>query len=251
MSEIPVLLFPIFFGVAFLHSSVGLAGGSSYTAIMAVFGVPIQIIPSISLSLNTLVSSVGGFNFIRYRHFHWQILAPFLVGSIPAVYIGAKIILPTLWFYFVLLITLLLGVVRLLFWRNYTNTIGFSNIQRYTISTVLGAVLGFISGSVGIGGGVYLVPSILLLGFADAKKAAACGIVFIWVNSVIGLLSKWQSNMLELSWILPMLLVVFCGGFAGSLIGAKLWSSRYLENILIFVMSIACLLLTNKIWGLF
>ncbi len=248
MTDTIYFLYPLFFCIAFLHSSVGLAGGSSYTALMAILGFPLQIIPSISLSLNTLVSSIGAFNFIRYRHFDWRILLPFLIGSIPAVYIGAKIILPAIVFYSVLLITLLIGVLRLIFWRDYNSRIHFSVIQRYVISAIVGAILGFISGSVGIGGGIYLVPSILLLGFADAKKAAACGVVFIWINSVIGLFSKWQAEMIDLDWILPMLAVVACGGYLGSFIGANRWSTRYLENALAIVMCIACLLLANKIF---
>lgn len=257
--------------IAFVHSSVGLAGGSSYTAFMAVVGIPTSVIPSISLSLNTLVSSIGAANFVRFRHFNWRIWLPFQLSALPFVYIGAQTRLPTGLFYLLLLITLSLSCLRLA-WQTYGQADEQTNEQTIQqpmnqaaikpkllskrlgilLSVMIGVVLGFLSGSLGIGGGIYLIPCMLLLGIATAKQASAVGVVFILVNSVIGLISKWQHGLMNDTllheWIVPALVAVGIGGLLGSWFGAKIWAENRLKKMLLLVMSIACCLLMRKLY---
>lgn len=245
-------LLPLFFAIAFIHSCSGLAGGSSYTALMAISGVPIQVIPSISLSLNTLVSSLGAFNFIRSHHFKFSLWWPFQLGAVPAVYIGAGVVLPALFFYILLLLTLLFSLLKLLgFAPDYHKQWEWNPLSRCLISLVIGAILGFLSGSIGIGGGIYLIPCILLLGLGSIKEAGSVAIVFILINSVIGLMTKWQMGLVNIDMILPVLITVGLGGGLGSLFGARYFSEKTMKTALIVVLSIASLLLVQKIILLF
>lgn len=253
MSELNAVypyLLPCFFIAAFLHSSIGLAGGSSYTAFMAAFGVPLPLIPGISLSLNSLVSSVGAWNFIRQRHFYISLWWPFQLGALPTVYWGARTELPALWFYSILLFTLILTTIRMGRSSEFSFQIHLDTHERIFISVLIGMVLGFLSGSIGIGGGIYLVPCILLLGIGTAKHAAAVAVVFIWVNSVVGLTTKAGIGALQLAWLWPALLTVTLGGTLGSLCGAKYWPEQRLQRMLLMVLVIASLLLMRKIWML-
>jgi len=150
----------LFFIVAFAYSSVGLGGGSSYTALMAITGVSYLLIPIISLTLNLLVTSVGSFNFIRKKHGRLTLILPFWVGSIPLSYLGGSLKLPREIFYRILLISLVFVALRIYVWENTALKVRFENISKTILSFIAGCVLGFIAGAVGIGGGIYLVPLI-------------------------------------------------------------------------------------------
>jgi hypothetical protein len=114
----PYWLAALFFIISFTHSSVGLGGGSSYTALLAIIGIKTLAIPMISLSLNLFVTSVGSINFIRNKHLKTRLLAPFLLSSIPMAYVGGAIKLPKEIFYWVLLISLFMVAVRIYLWQN-------------------------------------------------------------------------------------------------------------------------------------
>ncbi len=285
MIDFPLLA--LFFVVAVLHSSVGLAGGSSYTAFMAIFGVPLPTIPSISLSLNTLVSSIGSINFYRYRHFEWRLWLPIQLTALPFVYVGSRIQLPAKAFYVVLLVTLLFSLWRMAKMTFATTDASFdgsdtgstpslpqsssskalpsnsklNNVKtigsptslslRLALCTLLGAVLGFLAGSIGIGGGIYLVPSLVLLNLASVRQASAVGVVFILCNSLVGLASKWQLGMVSLSMIMPALMVVGMGGAIGSYLGASRLPTRYVLMALMGVMALASGLLMVKLVQIF
>lgn len=106
----------LFFFIAFIYSSVGLGGGSSYTALMAIFGLNTIAIPMISLSLNLFITSFGSYNFIRNKHDNLKLIIPFLISSIPMAYLGGALELPTDVFYWILLISLVLVAVRIYYW---------------------------------------------------------------------------------------------------------------------------------------
>ncbi len=250
LNELSFYLLPCFFIVAFVHSSVGMAGGSSYTAIMALFGVPLSIIPSISLSLNTLVSSIGSRNFIKNNHFRWQLWLPFQVTALPFVHLGAKTQLPAVIFYLILLITLILSAIRLAFKPNFSANFQFSNRQKLLLSEMIGALLGFLSGSLGIGGGIYLIPCIILLGLGTTKEASSVGVLFILINSLIGLATKWQIGLLDFNIILPALATVGLGGALGSWYGASVWSEQTLNKMLLCILVVAIIMLSKKIFSI-
>lgn len=252
--ELYYLFFVGVFVIAFAHSSVGLGGGSSYTALMAIVGIPTPAIPTLSLSLNTLVSTIGAATFIHFKHFDWRLWLPLQLSALPFVFIGAQVVLPTQLFYGLLLVTLLFSLTRLCI-QHFNPHASFNTTQPQPNShllprLVIGACIGFLSGSLGIGGGIYLIPCLILLGIATTKQAAAIGIVFIFTNSIIGLITKWHYGLIDqtllMDFITPALIAVGVGGFLGAWIGASLWSERTTRLMLIVVMSAACFLLARK-----
>ncbi|MEW6673870.1 MAG: sulfite exporter TauE/SafE family protein [Thermodesulfobacteriota bacterium] len=245
----PYILAILFFIVAFTYSSVGLGGGSSYTALMAIFGIDAVAIPMLSLSLNLFVTSVGSYNFIRNKHGNIRLIAPFLISSIPMSYLGGSFKLPKEMFYWILLISLGFVAIRIYFWQNTTIKLNINQKEKIIISLLSGSVLGLVAGIVGIGGGIYLVPLIIILGLGTEKEAATCGAIFIWLNSFAGILSRLQYNTIDLKAYIPLIVAVIAGGTLGSSMGAVTFSPRTMEKILGIVIIIAIVFLAKKIIG--
>jgi hypothetical protein len=244
----PWLLAGLFFVVAFLYSAIGLGGGSSYTALLAIFGASPVAIPSLSLTLNVVVTSISGFNFIRKGHARAKLIAPFLLSSMPMAWLGGQLALPRLVFYSLLLLSLVIVTVRLYSPNETRWHFHFAPAMAILISLISGAMLGFIAGAVGIGGGIYLVPLILMLDLGTARQAAAVGAIFVWVNSLTGVVSRLEADRLQLEDIIPLLVAVIAGGVLGSSLGAGHFSARRIEQLLGIVLVIASLLLVQKIW---
>jgi len=243
----PYFLAVLFFVVAFAYSSVGLGGGSSYTALMAIFGMNTLAIPMISLSLNLVVTSVGSFNFIRNKHAKIKLIIPFLISSMPMAYIGGALKLPKEVFYGVLLLSLVFVAARIYFWQNATIKLNIDQKGKIFISLLAGSALGLVAGIVGIGGGIYLVPLIIILGLGTQKEAAACGAVFIWLNSFSGLLSRFQYNSIDLTNYIPLIAAVLAGGTFGSFMGSFKFSPTTMEKILGTVVIVAIVFLSRKV----
>ena len=244
------LLVSVFFLSAMLHSSVGLGGGSSYTAWMVIVSVPSLVIPSVALSLNILVSSLVCFQFIRKDLMPWKILGLVLVFSMPAAYLGGVLVVDEIIIQSLLLISLLFIVFRLSYFDSQTYQKKQINRQFALFGIAsLGLVLGFLAGLVGIGGGIYLVPALLLLHLAGIKQAAACGGAFILCNSIVGLLAKWQTDNIAFTFsqLLPYLIAVAIGGILGSQFSISQKNQVILHNILLLVVILACFLLAKKI----
>jgi hypothetical protein len=236
----------LFFVVAFTYSSVGLGGGSSYTALMTIFGVNTLAIPMVSLSLNLFVTSVSSFNFIRNKHAKIKLVLPFLVSSIPMAYLGGAIRLPKEVFYWVLLISLVFVAIRIYFLQNTTIELNVGQKGKVAISLIAGSLMGLTAGIVGIGGGIYLVPLIIILGLGTEKEAAACGAIFAWLNSCAGLVSRLQYNMIDLTDYIPLIIAVFVGGALGSFMGSFKYSPQVMERTLGTVVVIAIFFLARK-----
>ncbi len=243
----PHILAALFFIVAFAYSSVGLGGGSSYTALMAIVGINTLAIPMISLSLNMIVTTVGSFNFVLNKHARIRLILPFLISSIPMAYIGGALKLPKGIFYWVLLISLSFVVARIYFWPNTTIRLNLSSTQKIAFSILAGSLLGLIAGIVGIGGGIYLVPLIIVFGLGTEKEAAACGAIFIWLNSMSGMIARLQHNSIELSSFIPLIIAVVIGGAAGSFMGSFKYSPKVIEKTLGSLLVVAIIFLTGKI----
>ena len=246
----PYFLAILFFIVAFTYSSVGLGGGSSYTALMAIFGINSLAIPMLSLSLNIFVTSIGSFNFIRNKHAKIKLILPFLISSIPMAYLGGSFQLPKEIFYWVLLISLIFVAARIYLWQNTSITLNLKKNEKIIVSLIIGAVLGLVAGIVGIGGGIYLVPLIIILGLGTEKEAAACGAIFIWLNSCSGLLSRLQYNSIDLTNYIPLIIAVIAGGALGSYMGSSRFSPKVMEKILGLVIIAAIIFLTQKIMSI-
>ena len=241
-------LLPIlFFIVAFTYSSVGLGGGSSYTALMAIFGINSLAIPMVSLSLNLFVTSIGSFNFIRNKHAKIKLILPFLISSIPMAYLGGSLNLPKEIFYWVLLISLIFVAARIYLWQSMSFQLNLNKNEKIIISLIAGSVLGLIAGIVGIGGGVYLVPLIIILDLGTEKEAAACGAIFIWLNSASGLLSRLQYNLIDLTNYIPLIIAVIAGGALGSYMGSFKFSPKVMDKMLGLVIIVAIIFLTKKV----
>ena len=237
----------LFFIVALVYSSVGLGGGSSYTALMVVLGFNAAVIPVVSLVLNLLVTSIGSYNFIRNRHARIDLVAPFLVTSIPMSYLGGALQLPEEIFHWVLLVSLAVIALRIYFWRDTTIRLELGKTGRIVVSLLAGAILGLVAGMVGIGGGVYLVPLILILGLGSEQEAAACGAIFVWLNSLAGLLSRMEYNTIDLTTYIPLIVAVIAGGTVGSYMGAFRLSRKTMEKILGVIVVVAIILLARTI----
>lgn len=243
----PYILAALFFVVAFIYSSVGLGGGSSFTALMAIFGMSALEIPMVSLALNLFSTSAGSFNFIRHKHGNFKLIAPFLVSSIPMAYLGGYLQVSKEFFYWLLLISLIFVAARIYLWKNTTLKLNLDQKGKIILSLFSGSVLGLIAGIVGIGGGIYLVPLIIILGLGTEKEAAACGAIFIWLNSLSGLISRLQFNSIDLMNYVPLIVAVFIGGYAGSLLGASRFSPKLMEKLLGVVIIVAIIFLIQKV----
>lgn len=224
-----------------------MGGGSSYTALMAILGFNTLAIPMISLSLNLIVTTIGSFNFIRYKHARFKLIFPFLVSSIPMAYLGGMIKLPKEIFYYVLLISLIFVAIRIYGWNNSRLKLNFTATGKFLVSLLTGSILGLVAGIAGIGGGVYLVPLIILLGLGSAKEAAACGTIFVWLNSLSGLIARLEHNPIDLTQHIPLIVSVLIGGTVGSFMGSAKLSAQTMEKILGIIILVAIIFLTKRI----
>ena len=236
-----------FFFVSFFYSSVGLGGGSSYTAIMAIAGINYQLIPTTSLTLNLGVTFIGMINFWRAGYGRINLVAPFLITSIPMSYLAGSIQLPELVFQVILTVTLLLVLLRIYFFDRLDIAYELSNIQKWLLAIFLGSFLGFIAGAVGIGGGICLVPLIIMFGLGSTKEASAAGAMFIWFNSFAGLLPRLQSGTYDIKFITPLVFAVLLGGFVGSHFGSVRFDSIFIQKIMSAVIILAIIFLIQRI----
>lgn len=243
----PLFIAVLFFIIAFVYSSVGIGGGSSYTALMAILGFNVLAIPFVSLSLNLLVTSIGSFNFIRNKHANWRLILPFLATSIPMAYLGGSLQLPKTIFYWLLFVSLLFVTVRIYLWRDTALHLNLSARGKLLVSLVAGSLLGLVAGIVGIGGGIYLVPLIIILGLGTGQQAAASGAIFVWMNSAAGLTSRLQYNAIDLTGYLPLIVAVIIGGGLGSYMGSTRLSSSRMEKILGLIILVAMGFLGRKL----
>lgn len=244
-----VILIVSFFMIALVYSSVGLGGGSSYTALMAIFGMSTLAIPMVSLTLNLIVTSIGSFNFIRNKHANIRLITPFLVSSMPMAYLGGALDVSKELFYWLLFVSLAFVAARIYLWQETGFKLNLSNKGKIITSLIAGGILGLIAGIVGIGGGVYLVPLIIVLGLGTEKEAAACGAIFVWLNSVAGLSSRLQFNSINLSEYIPLIIAVLIGGTIGSFMGSFRLSPKVMEKILGVIILVALIFLSRKLFS--
>jgi hypothetical protein len=147
-----------------------------------------------------------------------------------------------------MLISLVGVAMRIYLWKDTGIKAILSNRKRIVFSVIIGSLLGILSGIVGIGGGIYLVPLIIVLGLGDHKQAAAAGAVFVWVVSVSALISRMQYNSIDLNNYLPLIISVFVGGFIGSYLGSTRFNAKQMEKFLGIIILIAILLIFKKLF---
>lgn len=238
--SLPILLFPLFFLVALLYSSVGHGGATGYLALFALFGITNPKIAPIALVLNIFVAGVSFLIFRQSGYFRFGVLLPFVVTSIPFAYLGASLKVSTGIFSIILAILLFLAALRILLPKVATPVRKVNNpLSLWLYGIVIGAVLGFFSGMIGIGGGVFLSPVILLLGIADMRETASVSAGFIVLNSLSGLFSHLARGNVLLAPTLSLGAVVLLGALLGSFLGARRISPRLLQIPLSLVLLVA------------
>lgn len=249
-----LLLAPLFFAISFIYSTVGFAGGSSYIAILVLVGINLYTIPPISLALNIVVAATALFNYLRAGHLSLQISIPLLI-SVPFAFIAGSIVLPERILILIFVIALFSASAMLLLTGNQIKTrqesvrrlnLGLPRIALITLP--LGAVLGSISGLVGIGGGIWLSPILIISGLANPKVAAASASLFILTNSISGLVAHSITKEVDFGLILPLACIVLIGGFLGSRLGAFRFGHERLIFIVGIIVAVAGINLATRLF---
>ena len=190
-----IILSILFFVTAILYASVGFGGGSTYLALLLVFGVPYYIFPVIALICNIFVVSGNSFNYIKAGNLNLKLLIPYLIGSVPLAYIGGSLPVDKNLFEILLFLVLTFaGIMLLIKFKSYDDeNKKYKNIP-IIISILIGGILGFISGAVGIGGGIFLSPILFLLKAEKPKVIVTTASLFILINSISGVLGQFTKE---------------------------------------------------------
>jgi len=234
--ETEVFFYLAIFGTSILYSAVGHGGASGYLAIMALFAIDPAHMRASALTLNLFVAGISFFHFYRAGHFHIKLLLPFVALSIPMSFLGARLDVNPYTYKIILGLFLLIAVVRMLFFTKSEKPTKPINLP---LAIVLGAVLGFFSGMIGIGGGIILSPLLLLMGWANVKETAAISAIFIVLNSASGILGVLAMGFQPLNSIYLLIGLGIAGSIIGSQLGHKRLSPRYLMLTLSFVLLFA------------
>ena len=229
-----IILSILFFVTAILYSSVGFGGGSTYLAILFIWGVPYFIFPLIALACNIVVVSGNCFNYIRAGNLNLKLLIPYLIGSIPLAFIGGSLPVEKKFFEILLFLVLAVAGVLLLFnFKSYENKEEIYRKIPLVISVLVGGILGFISGVVGIGGGIFLSPILFLMRAGKPKHIVTSASLFILINSLSGIIGQLTKNVVlsEIQNYWFLLLAVLIGGQVGNFLNLKIFSTRVLALV--------------------
>lgn len=237
MVEIAIIL--AIFVVAALYSSVGHGGASGYLAVMALF--PFFIEPGVTkptaFILNVFVASIGTWQFYKAGYFSWRIFLPFAIASIPLSFVGGMITLPIAIYKVILGVVLILAALRLALKLGAAS--GDVKAVPIWVALIMGAIIGLLSGLIGVGGGIFLTPVLLLMNWSETKVAAGVSAMFILVNSIAGLAGN-PRQIFELPqhiWLWIAAAVI--GGLIGSTLGSKKFNSLTLRRVLAVVLLFA------------
>jgi hypothetical protein len=226
-----ILLIFLFFVTAIFYSSVGFGGGSTYLALLLIWNVPYYIFPIIALFCNIIVVSGNCFNYIRAGNLNLKLLTPYLIGSIPMAFIGGSLPIEKQIFEVLLFLVLMVaGLFLLINFKSYDDKEENYKKIPLAVSTLVGGVLGFISGIVGIGGGIFLSPILFLLRAGKSKNIITSASLFILINSAFGIVGQLTKNFVlnEIQNYLYLLIAVFIGGQIGNFLNLKIFPTRIL-----------------------
>ena len=232
-------LAPFILVVAILYSSVGHGGASGYLAVLSFYSFSTGETSTTALTLNLLVSGMGVVSFWRAGQISFRFTLPFLATSVPAAFIGGLIHVPARTYEVILAVVLIFAAVRLFFPGSRQWPPAAIDGPALVVVLLLGAGIGLVSGIVGVGGGIFLSPLILLMGWANPRQTAASSALFILANSASGLVGRAVSGNLEFGTLVLLLLVAFPGGLLGSYLGSRRLPSPWLRRLLGVVLLVA------------
>ena len=220
-----MIILPIlFFITAILYSSVGFGGGSTYLALLLLWNIPYYIFPVIALCCNIIVVSGNCFNYVKAGNLNIKLLFPYLIGSIPLAFFGGSLQIEKDFFEILLFIVLIFAGFLLLFkFKSYDDRNETYKKIPKIVSIIIGGILGFISGIVGIGGGIFLSPILFLIKAGKPKHIVTTASIFILINSISGISGQFTKNLV-LNEILNywfLFLIVFIGGQIGNFLNLK------------------------------
>ena len=234
-----IILSILFFVTALIYSSVGFGGGSTYLAILLIWGVPYKIFPIIALVCNIIVVSGNSINFLRSKNINFNLLFPYLIGSIPFAFIGGSITIEKSLFEILLFCVLLVaGIFLLIESKSFSEEKVKINQIPKLISISIGSIIGFMSGIVGIGGGIFLSPLLFLMKAGYARHITSSASLFILINSIFGIAGQLTKDQVldQVTNYWPLFLAVLIGGQIGSLLNIKFLSNKILALLTSFLV---------------
>jgi uncharacterized membrane protein YfcA len=245
MADSILIFYIALFIIAFLYASVGHGGASGYLALMAIYGISPDVMKPTALLLNLFVSVVSFIQFYRGGHFRMKLFWPLALGSVPLAFVGGLIHMDASIYKIILGVLLVVAVARFLFFSKFKNI--ETKDAQIIPALLIGAVIGFLSGLIGIGGGIILSPILLLLGWSNMKQTAAISALFIFVNSLAGLMGQLTKGINFSGHMLMYVVVAFAGGMLGAYVGSLKLKAVALKNVLAAVLLVAAykLLFTN------
>ena len=229
-----IILSILFFVTAILYASVGFGGGSTYLALLLIWNIPYHIFPIIALLCNIFVVSGNSFNYIKAGNLNLKLLIPYLIGSVPLAFIGGSLpIEKSIFEIFLFIVLAIAGILLLINFKSYDdNESTYRNIP-VVISIFIGGILGFVSGVVGIGGGIFLSPILFLIKAAKPKHIVTTASLFILINSASGIIGQLTKNIVlsDISNYWYLFLMVIIGGHIGNYLNLKIFPTRLLALI--------------------
>ena len=229
-----MLLAILFLVTATLYSSVGFGGGTTYIALLLIWGVPYYIFPVIALSCNIIVVLGNCFNYIRAGNLNLKLLFPYLAGSIPLSYIGGSLPIEKKIFELLLFLVLTAAGTLLLFnFKSFDNKEESYRKIPTLVSIFIGGILGFLSGVVGIGGGIFLSPILFLIRAGKPKHIITAASLFILINSIFGIMGQLTKNsvLVDVHNYWYLLIAVLAGGQVGNYLNLKIFPTKILTLI--------------------
>ncbi|MBI4003716.1 MAG: sulfite exporter TauE/SafE family protein [Candidatus Omnitrophica bacterium] len=231
-------LIPVFFVIALLYASVGHGGASGYLAALSFVAVRPDEMATTALTLNLMVATVAFISFKRAGHFDGRFAWPFIAASVPAAFLGGVVPVPLHLYTMLLAVALGVAAIRLavtLHGRNEDAGVK----PNLALALPVGGGIGWLSGAVGVGGGIFLSPVLLLCRWAGPKQTAAASAAFILVNSAAGLGGRAVRVGLEYATLWPLLAAALIGGLVGARLGANHFSGTVLKRLLAVVLVVA------------
>jgi len=229
-----IILSIFFFITAILYSSVGFGGGSTYLALMLIWNIPYYIFPILALICNIIVVSGNSINYVRSGNLNFKLLAPYLIGSIPFSFFGASMSLTKELFEILLFVILIIaGIFLLIQSKSFNNDqIKINSIPKI-LSVSIGSIIGFTSGIIGIGGGIFLSPILFLMKAGYPKQIATTASLFILINSIFGVAGQLTKDIVfdEFLNFWPLFIAVLIGGQIGNFLNIKFLSGKTLAII--------------------